>query len=69
MLYPAELRGHTGRLYSLQSAVGNPRANPDKVEDFGGARDQEKWIPVFRQITRQFKISITFITSDRFDLK
>jgi hypothetical protein len=24
------------------------------------ARDQEKWIPVFRPITRQLKISITF---------
>jgi hypothetical protein len=46
-----------------------PRANPAKVEDFGGARDQEKWIPVFRPITRQLEISITFITSDRDDLK
>ena len=45
------------------------RANPAKVEDFGGARDQEKGRPVFRPITRQLKVSITFITSDRSDLK
>jgi hypothetical protein len=53
------------------------RANPAKglprtrsgVEDFGEARDQEKWTPIFRPITRQFKISITFITSDRSYLK
>jgi hypothetical protein len=45
------------------------RANPAKVEDFGGARDQEKWRPVFRPITRQLGFSITFITSDRIDLK
>jgi hypothetical protein len=45
------------------------RANHAKVEDFGAARDQEKWTPVFRPITRQLKISITFITSDRSDLE
>jgi hypothetical protein len=33
---------------------------PPKVEGFGGARDR---IPVFRLITRQLKISITFIAS------
>jgi hypothetical protein len=38
----------------------SPRANPAKVEDFGGARDQEKWPPVFRPITHQLRISITF---------
>ena len=27
-----------------------PGANPAKVADFGGARDQEKWLPVFRPI-------------------
>jgi hypothetical protein len=47
----------------------NLKANPAKVEDFGEARDQEKWMPVFRPITRQLRISITFITSDRSDLK
>jgi hypothetical protein len=40
------------------------RANPAKVEDFGAARGEEKWMPVFRPITRPLRILITFNVID-----